>query len=257
MTSTMTDNIILSACKKGILAWQTAFNNLVRIVFVIFSVSASLNCVAQESIILAVENSWPPYANENGSGISKEIIQTAYNSVNVKVEFIVVPYARAVLMAENGEVDGVFNVTKQKSTIDILNFGEAPILQASASFYYHKNSEMNFNSVNDIPKEISVGVIIGYGYGHNYQKNKDRFVKVEVSKQEQLIKLLMSKRIDMAIMYDDVVTAKLSKMGFSQHDIKKGDVNHIIDIYVAFSKKKNTRIAMKLLDQGLVNIKKK
>lgn len=27
MTSTATDNTILSACKKGILAWQTAFNN--------------------------------------------------------------------------------------------------------------------------------------------------------------------------------------------------------------------------------------
>jgi len=227
----------------------------IRIIFAIISASVSLNSLAQESIMLAVENSWPPYANEKGDGISKEIIKRAYNSVNVKVEFIVAPYARAVLMAENGEVDGVFNVTKQKSTLDMLNFGKTPILQVSASFYYHKNSEMNFNSVNDIPEEASVGVIIGYEYGDDYQKNKDRFINVQVSKQEQLIKLLMSKRIDMAIMFDDVAKAKLSKMGLIQHDIKKGEVNHISDIYVAFSKKKNTRIAMKLLDQGLVNIK--
>ncbi len=227
----------------------------IRILFVIILVSASLNCVAQNTIVLAVEDSWPPYANEDGSGISKEIIQSAYNSVNVKVEFIVVPYVRALLMAENGAVDGAFNVTKQKSTIDILNFGEAPILQASASFYYHKDSTMNFNSVNDIPKEVTVGVIIGYEYGDNYQKNKDKFVEVKVSKQEQLIKLLMNKRIDMAIMFDDVAKAKLSKMGLTQHDIKKGEINHISDIYVAFSKKKNTRVAMELLDQGLVNIK--
>lgn len=227
----------------------------IRILFVIILVSASLNCVAQNTIVLAVEDSWPPYANEDGSGISKEIIQSAYNSVNVKVEFIVVPYVRALLMAENGAVDGAFNVTKQKSTIDILNFGEAPILQASASFCYHKDSTMNFNSVNDIPKEVTVGVIIGYEYGDNYQKNKDKFVEVKVSKQEQLIKLLMNKRIDMAIMFDDVAKAKLSKMGLTQNDIKKGEINHISDIYVAFSKKKNTRDAMELLDQGLVNIK--
>ena len=214
------------------------------------------NCAAIETIMLASENSWAPYSDLNGDGISKDIIQAAYNSVNVKVEFIAVPYARALKMAELGQVDGAFNVTKQKSTSEKLNFGKAPILQATASFYYHNDSEMNFSSTNEIPKEATVGVIIEYEYGDAYEKNKSRFNEVRVSNQEQLIQLVRKKRIDVAIMFDEVVKNKLEKMGLKLNDIKKGQINHKSDIYVAFSKSKDTKNAMKLLDEGLFNIKK-
>jgi polar amino acid transport system substrate-binding protein len=80
-----------------------------RIFFATTILSICQNCTAFESIKLAAENSWPPYSDKNGSGISKEIIQAAYNSVNVTVEFIVVPYARALKMAKLGQVDGAFN----------------------------------------------------------------------------------------------------------------------------------------------------
>jgi len=227
-----------------------------RALFAIIILTICQNCAAIESITLAVENSWPPYSDKNGNGISKDVIQAAYNSVNVKVEFIAVPYARALKMAELGQVDGAFNVTKQKSTIEIFNFGKNPILQATASFYYHNDSTMNFTSANEIPKETSVGVIIGYEYGDKYEINKSRFSEIRVNNQTQLIELLKKKRIDVAIMFDDVVKSKLKKMGLNVNDIKKGKINHKSEIYVAFSKLKDTNNAMKLLDVGLVNTKK-
>jgi len=227
-----------------------------RTLFAIIILTICQNCAAIESITLAVENSWPPYSDKNGNGISKDIIQAAYNSVNVKVEFIAVPYARALKMTELGQVDGAFNVTKQKSTIEILNFGKIPIFQATASFYYHNDSAMNFISANEIPEETSVGVIIGYEYGDKYEINKSRFSEIRVTSQTQLVELLRKKRIDVAIMFDDVVKSKLEKMGLNLNDIKKGKINHKSDIYVAFSKSKDTKNAMKLLDQGLVNIKR-
>ena len=227
-----------------------------RTLFAVISLIISQNCAALESIVLAAENSWPPYSDKNGDGISKDIIQAAYSSVNVKVEFISVPYARALKMTELGQVDGAFNVTKQKSTIEIFNFGKTPIFQATASFYYHNDSVNDYASVNEIPEGISVGVIIGYEYGDNYEKNKNRFSEVSVTNQTQLIELLRKKRIDVAIMFDEVVKSKLKKMGLHLNDIKKGQINHKSDIYVAFSKSKDTKNAIKLLDQGLVNIKR-
>jgi len=223
------------------------------LILILFFISPSIS--ANETITLAAENSWPPYSDKNGNGISKDIIQAAFNAVNVNVEFITVPYARALKMAENGQVDGAFNVTKQKSTIEKFNFGEVPIFKVAASFYYHNDSKLNFSAVNDIPKEISVGVIIGYEYGDNYEVYKDQFKVVKVANQFQLIGLLLNKRIDMAIMFDDVAKIKLHKMGLKYDDIRKGKVNHISDIYVAFSKVKDTNKAMKLLDKGLTKIK--
>jgi polar amino acid transport system substrate-binding protein len=224
---------------------------LLRNLFVLLMLTISQNSAALETITLAAENSWPPYSDEGGNGISKNIIQAAYNAVNIRVEFIVVPYARALKMTKNGQVDGAFNVTKQKSTIDQFNFGEIPILQANASFYYHNDTVINFTSADDISKKISVGVIIGYEYGDNYEKNKNRFKEVRVANQTQLIKLLKKKRIDVAIMFDDVVTSKLNDMGLQPNDIRKGKLHQKSDIYVAFSKSKNTKHAMKMLDKGL------
>ena len=227
-----------------------------RTLFTILILNVCQHCMAIESITLAAESSWPPYSDKNGNGISKDIIQAAYNSVNVDVEFIVVPYARALKMTQLGQVDGAFNVTKQASTIDTFNFGNTAIFQASASFYYHNDYTMNFISTNEIPNKTSVGVIIGYEYGDNYDANKSRFSEIKVANQTQLIELLRKKRIDVAIMFDEVAKSKLKKMRLSLDAIKKGEINHTSDIYVAFSKLKDTKKAMKLLDKGLVNIKK-
>jgi polar amino acid transport system substrate-binding protein len=221
----------------------------------VFILIISQHCLAIASITLAAENSWPPYSDENGNGFSKSIIKAAYSAINVNVEFIAVPYARALKMTEQGQVDGAFNVTKQKSTIEIFNFGEIPILQATASFYYHNDSLLNFSSINEIPKDTSVGVIIGYEYGDKYELYKSQFKEVKVANQSQLIGMLRNKRIDMAIMFDEVAKNKLREMGLELNDIKKGAINHKSDIYVAFSKAKNTNNAMKLLDKGLIKLK--
>lgn len=223
---------------------------------VLISLCIAPQCIAIDSVKLAVENSWPPYSNQKGNGISKEIIKAAYGALNIKTEFVVVPYARALKMAENGQVDGAFNVTKQQSTLDKFNFGQRPILQATASFYYPKTSNLDFQRVDDIPNDTVVGVILGYEYGNDYDSAKGRFREVRVSNQTQLIGLLLNKRIDLAIMFDEVAKAKLSALALDFDAIKKGQINHKSDIYVAFSKSKDTTQAMQLLDRGLAIIAK-
>ena len=218
------------------------------IIFVLFIPSVSS---AEYKIKLAAENSWPPYSNEVGEGISKDIIQRAFDSVGVEVEFIVVPYARALLLAQLGKVDGAFNVTKQKSTLDKFAFGEVPILQVKASFYYHKESGLNFKTVDEIPAGTSIALILDYEYGELYEKDRDRFNEVRVSNQKQIIKLLQLKRVDMAIMFDDVAEYYLSELTLNKNEIKKGHINHTSDIFVAFNKYKDLSEVILLLDQGI------
>lgn len=226
-----------------------------RMLFLIVSLIIWDTCFASEPIKLAVENSWPPYSDVNGNGISKDIIQKAFDSVNVKVEFIVLPYARALHMVEIGQVDGAFNVTKQESTIKNFNFGEEAILQAAASFYYSKDSEMDVLSANDIPTGSSVAVIIGYEYGNIYEQNKTRFKEVRVSNQKQIIQLILNKRVDLGIIFDEVANFTLTEMSLKADAIKKGHINHKSEIFVAFNKKENTKSIIKLFDQGLRNVK--
>lgn len=221
------------------------------IVFVLIGFALVTHSALAEVVKLAAEDSWPPFAKPDGSGISKAIIEKAYSYTGTKVEFVTVPYARALLMAEQGKVHGAFNVAKQASTESSYAFGEYPLLQVSASFYYPPNSELDYSELSDIPDNTSVATIIGYEYGNQYEAHKGRFLESKVSSQRQIIKMLMIGRIDMAIMYDDVAAYTLDEMGIDKSDIIRGKLSHTSDIYIAFNKELANSEVISKLDIGL------
>lgn len=212
---------------------------------------------ASDSLLLAVEDNWPPYAKSDGSGISRSIIEKALAFSDTRAEFIVVPYARALKMAENGEVDGVFNVTRQASTMQKFVFGQEPLLQASASFYYAPGIRADYQDVSQIPDSTSIALIIGYEYGDMYERHRPRFREVRVSSQQQIIMLLRKKKVQMAIMFDQVARHTVNQMPLKQLP-RKGQINHTSNIYLAFSPRaKQLENKIKLLDSGLQKLKQK
>lgn len=210
---------------------------------------------AQDTVLLAAENSWPPFAKSDGEGISKSIIEKAYAYSGVDVQFVVVPYARALNMAEAGEVDGAFNVSKQGSTEAKFLFGKEPLLRVSASFYYSPSSKLDYESVSEIPNGTKIATILGYEYGDLYTKNQARFTESRVATQQQIVKLLLSGRVDMAIMFDEVASYTIEEMGYEQSVLRKGALNHTSEIYVAFNKKLKGSEKVRKLDLGLKAIR--
>ena len=83
--------------------------------------------------------------------------------------FVTVPYARALKMAENGQVDGAYNVTRQKNTLAMFVFGNEPLFQARASFYYPKDSRFDYESVDKLPNGMNIALITGYEYGDKFE----------------------------------------------------------------------------------------
>ena len=94
-------------------------------------------------------------------------------------------------------------------------------------------------------------MIIGYEYGDDYEKHRQRFNEVRLAKQSQIIEMLQSKRIDMAIMFDEVAAYSLQQLNLSSSVIKQGAINHISDIYIAFSKSRDTDNIIKAFESGL------
>ena len=99
-----------------------------------------------------------------------------------------------------------------------------------------------------------IGLIIGYEYGDDYEKHRQRFNEVRLTKQSQIIEMLQSNRIDMAIMFDEVAAYSLQKSNLPSSTIKQGAINHISDIYIAFSKSRDTDNIIKAFESGLKKI---
>lgn len=211
------------------------------------------------TLSLAAENSWPPFADKLGNGISHRLIKAAFSQMNIEVTSVAVPYSRALMMAEKGSVDGVFNVTREASTEQRFVFGNTPLFIANASFYQMKNAKNTVKSKWDLPKGSLIGVINGFEYGDEFPTlvKQQQLKLLQVSTQEQLINLLLIGRLDAAIMFDLVAQNKLQKMGVSDAIVPMY-LNHSSDIYLAFSKLNPASPQLaQLLDEGLAKLKSK
>ncbi len=227
-------------------------NVLITMLFFIFSIN-----VQGKDIHLAVENSWPPFANEHGQGLSTSLVTRAFSEVGVTTKISVVPYARALSGTQAGIYDGCYNVTRQSSTESIFYFGKSPILQASASFYYRQGDAFPYDTIEDIVDNTKIGLIRGYEYGDVYEQHKGRFVETRVGQQQQLIAMLNMERFKTIIMFDRVAVFNVENMNL-KNGISKGFINHTSDIYVAFSKEfSQWEFYAKKLDEGIAILKKK
>lgn len=210
------------------------------------------------SVVLAVENSWPPYADAKGQGIATNIVQQAFSTVDIKLFLKVLPYARVLAEVEKGMVAGGYNVTRQASTEEKFLFGQQVLLTATASFYFTENNNqaLEYKNIADIPDGTRMGLMINYEYGDSFEQHQHRFKQIRVSSQTQIINMLKLGRIDSAVMFDEVASDTLTSMELDEHTIQKGPLNHVSDIYVAFSRThKNAQFFADKLDQGLLYLK--
>ncbi|GGY69761.1 amino acid ABC transporter substrate-binding protein [Cellvibrio zantedeschiae] len=210
----------------------------------------------QTQLVLGAEDSWPPYSDKNGEGISTNIIKAAFAKVGITTKIQVRNYARVLQDVKAGLLDAGYNVTRQQNTEQEFIFGKEPILQAKAYWYFASKTKTKFKTPSALPDGFRVGCIIDYEYGDTYEHERQRFKEVKVPRQVQLIRMLQQGRIDAALMFEEEANQTLKDMGLQQDAIQKGMFNHTSDIYLAFSRKNpQSEENAKKLDQGIKILK--
>jgi polar amino acid transport system substrate-binding protein len=226
------------------------------ILYVFWPIAFSACPVANSApLILGAEDSWTPYSNKQGQGISTNIVQAAFAKAGLETQVVVRPYARVLHDVKVGALDAGYNVTRQQNTEQDFIFGKEPILQASAYWYFRADSAP-VATLQKVPDGYRVGSIIGYEYGDMFEIERPRFKEVRVPRQIQLIKMLQQGRIDAALMFEEEANQTLKQMGLNETAIRKGMFNHTSDIYLAFSRNKphSQELAQKF-DEGIKKLK--
>jgi polar amino acid transport system substrate-binding protein len=192
--------------------------------------------VHNHQLNIAIEDSWPPYADINGQGHSRDILERALELTQIEYRVQVEPYSRALYLTKSGLVNACLNVTRQSSTESVFHFGEEPLFIADAYFFVSPKNQLQMQSLREAPDHYKVGVITGYEYGEQFEIEKHRLFLSEVRTQEQLIAMLKTGRLDAIIMYDEVYEHTRIKMGLPQDLFRRAFLNHSSDIHVAFNK---------------------
>lgn len=142
---------------------------------------------------------WPPYVSKNGvhGGYINQVIKEAFSQVDVSVEFVYVPWARAYEGAKFGHFDATsywYNDNKHKE-----HFYLSESLSHEKTVFFRLKSEkpQTWSTLSDFDN-MTMALTRGLTYTkllwQYAEQNKDR-VSVVVS-DEQSFKMLLLERID-------------------------------------------------------------
>lgn len=161
---------------------------------------------AAETIRLGWGTSPPFYSEElPKGGVQAHIVREAYATVGVKVEYDILPWKRAYIMANSGEIDGSAGWLKTpQREIDVLYSNS--IAKGCYVFFHKRDTAFDWKTEQDLGG-WSIGTTMGYSQTKKLEAIKQKGVdfKLQVASSDLAnMKKLVSKRVDLFVCNQDV-----------------------------------------------------
>lgn len=200
-----------------------------------------------------------PDSTELGIGI--DLAKKIFEPLGYQINYIVVPWARALEDVRQGKIDAV--VGANTSDDPALVFPENGIALITDDFYVKADNTLPFKDIASLRGQ-RLGIIKDYGYGKaiedllDTQKNTKGLVQ-EVSGDtalDQNIKKLIAGRIDILIESGIVMSYKIKKEHLEDQIRRLGGIPQG-NIYIAFSPALPASAKLKQqFDEGMIKLKK-
>ncbi|WP_320174437.1 transporter substrate-binding domain-containing protein [Maridesulfovibrio sp.] len=237
--------------------------------FVVFLVFAILNIVSPlvESVsadtlrVMLHTGSFPPYFFEEGdsrSGIIKDIFSALSNETGDTIEYIRVPFNRALYKFEAGQIDiePMTNpVWRQNSKVPGVYSIPYTVSEEVVIF-----NSRHFISV-DSPEDLlgkTIGVVRGYRYPKfdPYFESK-RIIDYRLENENKIVQLLLAGRLDQALINLDFANYQIKKKRLGSQ-LKVGKPFSVRDMMIRFHPNKIKMVPRfnkaieKLLNDGTI-----
>lgn len=212
--------------------------------------------------IRLVTGNYPPYEYEEAGevkGLVVEILKEAFARNNQAVEFKVVPWARALWMAQHGEADAVFATIKTPEREQFLDFSSESLIPLTSAFFVKKDSKIQYNGDLNTLADMNIGLLRQASYGIAFDAAvKNGTLKYADFTTDTLtnIKKLIAGRIDM-MAGDRIGTLHLLQQNqmLDQVKVLSPDIN-ASNSYLAFSKNKDHSKTRDKIDNAIRAMKK-
>ncbi len=176
----------------------------------------------QNLLVVRPDGSWPPQemmVNGELTGFHIELVQAAAHLVGLSVTFKSLPWKRAIEMLKKGDADAITYMAKTSERENFGYFYEENILsKATVGFFIRKEleHEVHFSGELESLKGYSIGSILGFSYHEEFDQTAilNKFNSAE--NEENLIKMLIAGRIDIAIGHVDLINYLAKGMGVDE-----------------------------------------
>jgi len=138
----------------------------------LFILLYSFYSFADDKTIKIAISEYPPYEylgkDDKIEGIDVDTITESFKLKGYKVEFIMVPWLRAVYMTNQGLVDGIASVIHSPDH-DRDFLASDPISYAQNYFFKKKTLQIDPKDINDL-SQYNIGLIKGFPYGDKFNQ---------------------------------------------------------------------------------------
>jgi polar amino acid transport system substrate-binding protein len=208
--------------------------------FILLSIFSSSAVAEQKDTINVAVSLEPPMVDfVEGRYVGKniEVIRLLANKLNKKLNFLRCPVARCFAMIEYGQADMIVAIRKTPAREKYIGYLNRPyeVQHFPLRFYLSIDSKLQIKSAKDL-NNISIGVLRGFTYFDDFDHNR-QLNKVAVTNHQQLIKMLLNKRIDTFLEREQTIMPLVeqqtykTKLKLAQYQYDKS-----VDSYIGISK---------------------
>jgi polar amino acid transport system substrate-binding protein len=218
---------------------------------VIFVSLLALACPAYAEVTqlhIGLSTGYPPFYffddNKQPTGICVDIINQVAQAMNISVQYNSYPWKRMLKYGKEGKVDAVMPLFKTDEREQFLTFPGAGLINETNNFFTSSSSTIKYSGKLTDVIDYKIGVIDKYSYGKKFD-NTDFTDKTLVKAPEQLIQLVLHKRIELGLGNSKVLSYHANKMDAADKIHFLSPPVTIDPLFIGFSKKR--------VDQDFVN----
>ncbi len=208
--------------KQTVSAW--AAKTLVILALLLGATGAN----AAERTITISTGEWAPFVSESleGYGIAPRIVTAAFSNMDIDVEYVFYPWARAMREAQEQKVDfsGFWFHTEERAKT--LTYTES-MVDSPNVFFYRKDRKFDWSDFENFPDK-TIGTTLGYSYSQAFDDAVNSGnVRAEIEETDLLnFRKLLRGRID-AFPIAELVGYDLIKQEFSASEVAMLDVHPV------------------------------
>ena len=188
---------------------------------------------------------WTEITNADGTGLYFELLHLVYDPFGIKINFIIVPWMRAVSYVDSRQCDAL---PGSYNTVDAF-FPFYPIDTEHAAVVFKKETVKEWNGQKSMNNR-SVAWVRGYNY-HKYLDTRVR--RVEVNQSDQGWKMLLSDRVDFLMNSEQAINKYIEHNKLNRDDYEIETIL-IKDLYLRFAKTEKSKRLIKIYDQRMAEL---
>ncbi len=226
----------------------------------VLAAALMVSSAAQADTYRLVTFEYPPYEyTEDGQvrGMAVDIVREAFRSMGHEVAIESLPWARAQMLFERGDVDGIFTFFQSDERQAYTLYSKEQIVTQTIALWVQKDSPIEYGGDLSRLHPYSIGITPKTSYGERF----DTAVKCDLLRTDPAptiegnIRKLVTGRIDGWVSNRDGAVHELKRLGLSALVRELRQPLQVVPAYVGFSKVRNHLALRDGFDQALQKLK--